>query len=70
MGFHYLTEIGYIDQEIDDWFHGRNEEFVRSLEANLEKALNEQDAESSPPTSSFLIAGHLMEWFHYIFMEN
>ena len=40
MGFHYLTEIGYIDQEIDDWFHGRNEEFVRSLEANYERSLH------------------------------
>jgi hypothetical protein len=40
VGFHYLTEIGYIDQEIDDWFHGRNEEFVRSLEANYERSLH------------------------------
>jgi hypothetical protein len=38
-----LTEIGYIDQEIDDWFHGRNEEFVRSLEANYERALHVDD---------------------------
>jgi len=43
VGFHYLTEIGYIDQEIDDWFHGRNEEFVRSLEANYERSLNIDD---------------------------
>lgn len=48
VGFHYLTEIGYIDQEIDDWFHGRNEEFVRSLEANYERHLNidEDDTET------------------------
>jgi len=47
VGFHYLTEIGYIDQEIDDWFHGRNEEFVRSLEANYERSLHidEDDTE-------------------------
>jgi rapamycin-insensitive companion of mTOR len=38
-----LAEIGYIDQEIDDWFHGRIEEFVRSLEANYERALNIDD---------------------------
>ena len=45
MGFHYLAEIGYIDQEMDDWFHGRNEEYVRSLEANYERSLsiNEDD---------------------------
>jgi hypothetical protein len=43
VGFHYLTEIGYIDQEIDDWFHGRNEEFVRSLEANYERSLHADD---------------------------
>ena len=43
VGFHYLTEIGYIDQEIDDWFHGRNEEFVRSLESNYERSVNRDD---------------------------
>ena len=43
VGFHYLTQIGYIDQEIDDWFHGRNEEFVRSLEANYERSLHADD---------------------------
>ena len=48
VGFHYLTEIGYIDQEIDDWFHGRNEEFVRSLEASYERSLHvdEDDTET------------------------
>ena len=53
VGFHYLTEIGYIDQEIDDWFHGRNEDFVRSLEANYERSLNidDDDTETCTPNS-------------------
>lgn len=48
-----MTEIGYIDQEIDDWFHGRNEEFVRSLEANYERSLNVDDDDTE--TYSFEI---------------
>jgi rapamycin-insensitive companion of mTOR len=46
VGFHYLMEIGYIDQEMDDWFHGRNEEFVRSLEANYERSLHLDDEDT------------------------
>jgi rapamycin-insensitive companion of mTOR len=52
VGFHYLAEIGYIDQEIDDWFHGRNEEFVRSLEASYERSLNFDDDDD---TETYLI---------------
>jgi DNA replication initiation complex subunit (GINS family) len=63
-------EIGYIDQEIDDWFHGRNEEYVRSLEANLEKALNEQDTESSFLTDTILMLDRSTGSFHCISMES
>ena len=72
VGFHYLTEIGYIDQEIDDWFHGRNEEFVRSLEANYERSLHidEDDTETYPPLCFVADVDRLLELCHYIFTEN
>jgi hypothetical protein len=68
-----LTEIGYIDQEIDDWFHGRNEEFVRSLEADYERSLHfdEDDTETySPTTDSWADVVRLRGLCHYISMEN
>lgn len=72
VGFHYLTEIGYIDQEIDDWFHGRNEEFVLSLEANYERSLHidDDDTETYPLLLFVVDIERLPELYHYIFMEN
>jgi hypothetical protein len=61
-----LTEIGYIDQEIDDWFHGRNEEFVRSLEANYERSLHadEDDIETYFPIEYFANVDRSPELYH------
>ena len=72
VGFHYLTEIGYIDQEIDDWFHGRNEEFVRSLEANYERSLHIDDDDTETYTLLLFVVDvdRLLELCHYIFTEN
>jgi hypothetical protein len=64
-------EIGYIDQEIDDWFHGRNEEFVRSLEANYERSLHiDEDDTERLPLMICADAVRLTELCHYIFMGS
>lgn len=72
MGFHYLTQIGYIDQEIDDWFHGRNEEFVRSLEASYERSLHadDDDVERYETALVILIIVPSLGLFHSTSMEN
>ena len=72
LGFHYLTEIGYIDQEIDDWFHGRNEQFVRSLEANYERSLHAEDDDTETYVGQIwdTDVGRLPESCHCIFMGS
>lgn len=53
IGYHYLDELDYISQEMDDWFLGRNDTYVASIEAVLAKALsgpydpNKQSAEDN-----------------------
>lgn len=39
IGYHYLDELDYISQEMDDWFLGRNDTYVSLVEAVLAKAL-------------------------------
>ena len=39
VGFHYLQELNYIDREMDDWLHGRSDEYVIQVEAMLLQAL-------------------------------
>ena len=39
VGYHYLEELDYISQEMDDWFLGRNEAYVTQVEASIARAL-------------------------------
>ena len=39
LGYQYLDRLDYIDQEMDDWFHGRNGAYVTVVEASLARAL-------------------------------
>ncbi|KAK6346439.1 hypothetical protein TWF730_010761 [Orbilia blumenaviensis] len=38
VGYHYLNELDYINREMDDWFHGRNDVYVDQVEASLARA--------------------------------
>ncbi|KAI0052718.1 hypothetical protein FA95DRAFT_1553382 [Auriscalpium vulgare] len=40
MGFRYLFDTGYIDREMDIWFHDRNISYVIQIEIFLAKALD------------------------------
>ena len=40
IGYHYLDELDYISQEMDDWFLGRNETYVHLVEASIAKAMS------------------------------
>lgn len=48
IGYHYLDNLDYITQEMDDWFLGRNDAYVGLVEACLSRAYTEQ----IPPKSS------------------
>lgn len=37
VGYHYLDGLDYISQEMDDWFLGRNDDYVTLVEASLAK---------------------------------
>ena len=39
IGYHYLDGLDYISQEMDDWFLGRNETYVKLVEASVTKAM-------------------------------
>lgn len=39
IGYHYLDELDYISQEMDDWFLGRNDSYAMIVEASLAQAL-------------------------------
>ena len=41
VGYHYLDELDYITQEMDDWFLGRNDTYVALVEASLARAYDE-----------------------------
>ena len=38
VGYHYLHDLDYITQEMDDWFLGRNDTYVTVVEASLARA--------------------------------
>lgn len=40
VGYHYLDNLDYITQEMDDWFLGRNDAYVNLVEASLSRAYN------------------------------
>ncbi|KAF3308632.1 hypothetical protein TWF173_001088 [Orbilia oligospora] len=48
VGYHYLNELDYINREMDDWFHGRNDVYVDQVEASLARAFS--DGERSGAT--------------------
>jgi hypothetical protein len=47
VGYHYLDELDYITQEMDDWFLGRNDAYVGLVEATLSRAYVEQPRRES-----------------------
>ncbi|TFK52588.1 hypothetical protein OE88DRAFT_1807473 [Heliocybe sulcata] len=47
VGFRYLYDAGYIDREIDMWFHERNVWYVVQIEVYLAKALNVSAVDNS-----------------------
>ncbi|KAI5305862.1 hypothetical protein KEM56_003078 [Ascosphaera pollenicola] len=47
VGYHYLDGLDYINQEMDDWFLGRNDEYVGLVEASLMRAYVDQPRRSS-----------------------
>lgn len=42
LGYQYLDGLDYITQEMDDWFLGRNDSYVKLVEASLARALSAQ----------------------------
>lgn len=38
LGFKYLKDLDYVHQEMDNWFHGQNENYVAQIEEFLESA--------------------------------
>lgn len=53
-GYQYLDELDYIKPAMDDWFLGRNEEYVGHIETNLAKALQDFPAGGRPPSVPIL----------------
>ncbi|KAJ6256105.1 hypothetical protein Dda_9197 [Drechslerella dactyloides] len=51
VGYHYLNELDYINREMDDWFHGRNDVYVDQVEASLARAFADSDRISQDGTS-------------------
>lgn len=43
IGYHYLDDLDYITQEMDDWCHGRNDVYVTQVEASLAQAMTSFD---------------------------
>ncbi|KAF8466401.1 Rapamycin-insensitive companion of mTOR, N-term-domain-containing protein [Kalaharituber pfeilii] len=43
VGYHYLNELDYIEKEMDDWFHGRNDSYVLTVEASLARAFADDE---------------------------
>lgn len=41
IGYHYLDGLDYISNEMDDWFLGRNDTYVKVVEASLARAFAE-----------------------------
>jgi rapamycin-insensitive companion of mTOR len=46
IGYHYLDELDYISNEMDDWFLGRNDAYVGVIEAVLARAFSDLQDDS------------------------
>jgi hypothetical protein len=53
IGYHYLDGLDYISNEMDDWFLGRNDTYVRVIEASLARAFLIDPDENNPRMSVF-----------------
>lgn len=49
VGYHYLNELDYINREMDDWFHGRNDSYVLTVEASLARAFADEEPAKKRP---------------------
>ncbi len=47
IGYHYLDGLDYISNEMDDWFLGRNDNYVALIEASLARSFIEMQEEPS-----------------------
>lgn len=47
VGYHYLDELDYISQEMDDWFLGRNDSYVRVVEASVARTTSRMSQDKS-----------------------
>ncbi|KAM0234429.1 hypothetical protein ACHAPO_006314 [Fusarium lateritium] len=53
IGYHYLDGLDYISNEMDDWFLGRNDTYVKVIEASLAKTFLIDGDEHNPRMSLF-----------------
>ncbi|EGN98236.1 hypothetical protein SERLA73DRAFT_169260 [Serpula lacrymans var. lacrymans S7.3] len=53
MGFRYLHEVGYIDREMEMWFHERNVYYVVQVEIFLAKVFSSDPAEDEEDILAF-----------------
>ncbi|KAL4732349.1 hypothetical protein ACLX1H_001364 [Fusarium chlamydosporum] len=53
IGYHYLDGLDYISNEMDDWFLGRNDTYVKVIEASLAKTFLIDTDEHNPRMSLF-----------------
>ncbi|KAI9683189.1 MAG: hypothetical protein M1829_005980 [Trizodia sp. TS-e1964] len=53
VGYHYLHGLDYIEQEMDNWFLGRNDTYVTEVEASLIRALDTFDKPRREPSQPF-----------------
>ena len=53
IGYHYLDGLDYISNEMDDWFLGRNDTYVKVIEASLAKTFLMDTDEHNPRMSLF-----------------
>ncbi|ROV90323.1 hypothetical protein VSDG_08150 [Cytospora chrysosperma] len=54
IGYHYLDGLDYISNEMDDWFLGRNDTYVNTVEASLARAFGDGQEE---PTNRMSMLG-------------
>lgn len=54
IGYHYLDGLDYISNEMDDWFLGRNDSYVNTVEASLARAFGDGQEE---PTNRLSMLG-------------
>ncbi|CAJ2506956.1 Uu.00g081420.m01.CDS01 [Anthostomella pinea] len=47
IGYHYLDGLDYISNEMDDWFLGRNDNYVSLIEASLARSFVDHDDHSN-----------------------